>query len=49
MAMPAPDALAELLQKLLLGQERAEKRADELAAALKEQAAAQKERDEKQA
>ena len=49
MAMPAPDALAELLQKVLLGQERAEKRAEEQAAALKEQAAAQKERDEKQA
>ena len=43
MAMPAPDALAELLQKVLLGQERAEKRAEEQAAALKEQAAAQKE------
>jgi hypothetical protein len=36
-----PDALAELLQKILLGQERAEKRAEE-------QAAAQKESDEKQ-
>jgi hypothetical protein len=40
--MAAPDALAELLQKILLGQERAEKQAAE-------QAAAQKERDEKQA
>ena len=49
MAMPAPDALAELLQKVLLGQERAEKRAEEQAAAQKELAAAQKERDEKQA
>jgi hypothetical protein len=34
MAMPAPDALAELLQKLLLGQERAEKRAEEQASLL---------------
>jgi hypothetical protein len=33
MAMPAPDALAELLQKILLGQERAERHATELAAA----------------
>jgi hypothetical protein len=39
--MTMPDALAELLQKILLGQERAEKRAEE-------QAAAQKESDEKQ-
>jgi hypothetical protein len=48
MAMPAPDALAEMLQKVLLGLERADKRAEELAAAQKEQAAAQ-ERAEKRA
>jgi hypothetical protein len=48
--MPAPDALAELLQKILLG--RAEKQAAEQAAAHKELAAAlnaAKERAEKQA
>lgn len=50
--MPAPDALAELLQKILLGQERDEKQAAEQAAAHKELAAAlnaAKERAEKQA